>query len=508
MKKRVLHTIPLSLCLLLLDSCTQHEFPESKSEENVVSFHTQEAVTRGFIGNDNLKTTGTKICMYGYHKDHFLGEDRKPLNGKHLTYGTWDGIDGWNMTDNDGTPITYCWEGEGTYRFFGWMAYDAASGLSTPGGWTFDNETQKLTIPSTILNKDYNQYDFLFAEVHERTIDLANMSQQVSQAVPVTMNHLFTAFGVGLRNLSEDPVTFTGAYIEALHDQGSASIDFSGSTSEANYGQTSIARTADTPFISYIGSHDLTPREGLIRNIFNPDDTEKRFYMLWPQAAEVVSPTTPHTSDDPEDTREFAASDSILVVTYTLGGEDYERRVKLPTEKWEAGKRYYFELQVTDKLLELTATVTPWDYTPSVVDLQNEAVEVKEHGRLQWDDNTCTVDHTTQQVYVKNGQPVEATFCIDAPQGGQWRVSLEGDVTAFGIIDDTAPTDDGFGPIDGQTHRIRIRPNISSPDRDYAVTLKFVAITAGSKTLPADDMIQNTDGDEKAEIYTIILPKA
>ena len=508
MKKPYAYILTLPFCSLLLTSCIQHELPESKSEENVVSFQTQEAVTRGFIGNDNLKTSGTKICMYGYHKDHFLGEDREPLNGKHLTYGTWDGVNGWSIVDDADTPITYYWEGEGTYRFFGWMAHDAANNMSTPAEWTFDNTTQRLTIPTTILSRYYNQYDFLYSEVHERIIDLQNMEQQVREAVPVSMKHLFTAFGIGFRNLSEDPITFTGAYIEALHDQGSASIDFSGNTSEANYGQTSIARTANTPFIAYSGSHDLPPREGVIRNIFNPDDTEKRFYMLWPQAAEVVSPSTPHTSDDPDDKREFAASDSIIVVTYTLGGEDYERRVKLPTENWEAGKRYYFELQVTDKLIELTATVLPWDYTSSVVDFRDETVEVKEDGRLRWDNNTCTVDHTTQQVYVKNGQPVEATFCIDAPQGGQWRVSLEGDVTAFSIIDDTAPTTDGFGPIDGQVHRIKIVPNISSPDRDYAVRLKFVAITASSKTLPADDMIQNIDKDEEAEIYTIILPKA
>ena len=502
--KRFLHTAVLPLCSLLLSSCIQHEFPDSKSEENAISFQTEEILTRGFIGNDNLKTLGSKICMYAYHDDAFLAEKRKPLNGKHLVYGTFDDINCWNIVDDDGTPITYYWEGKGTYRFFGWMAHDAASNLSIPNEWSYDNDTKKLTIPTTILNKDYNQYDFLFSEIHERILNAYN----TGNAVPISMKHLFTAFGIGFKNYSETPVTITQVAIEGIHDRGSATIDFSGSTSEANYGQTSIARTANTPFIAYNGSHEVAPKTGTIRNIFNPDDTEQRFYMLWPQAAEVVSPSTPHTSTDPEDEREFEASDSILVVNYTLGGEDYERRVKLPTENWEAGKRYYFELQVTDKLLELTATVIPWDYTASVVDLRNEAVEVKEQGRLRWDANTCTVDDVAQQVYVKNGQPVEATFCIDAPQGGQWRVSLEGDVTAFSIIDDAAPTTDGFGPIDGEVHRIRIVPHISSPDRDYAVRLKFVAITAGAKTLPADDMIQNTDEDEEAEIYTIILPKA
>ena len=130
---------------------------------------------------------------------------------------------------------------------------------------------------------------------------------------------------------------------------------------------------------------------------------------------------------------------------------------------------------------------------------------VKETGHLQWDAATCAIDDSKKEVYVTNGAPVEGTFTIDAPQGGQWRVSLEGDVTAFSIVDDAAPTDDGFGPIDGKVHRIKIAPTIATPDRDYKVTLKFVAITADHKTYPADDMIQDNNNDGQADIYTIVL---
>lgn len=490
--KRFSYIPSLLFCCLLFYSCIQHEtFPDTRNENNAILFETGKVATRGFIENDNLKTIGSQVRIYAYRNGHFLSEDSNPLNGKNLTYGTYNDVNGWNIVDNDATPISYYWEGEGVYRFFGWMAHDAANNLSTPSGWTYDNESQQLTIPTTILNKDYNQYDFLFVEVHERTVNIENMSQQTRKPVPVNMKHLYTAFGIGFKNMSEDPVTITSVAIEGIHDRGTATIDFSGSNSVATYGETSIARDADTPFISCNTSYEVAPDGGQVHNIFNPSDTEKRFYMLWPQAAEVVSPSTPYTGST-EEGREFEATDSILAITYILGGQECERRVKLPTENWEAGKRYYFELQVIDKLLELTATVLPWDYTSTEVDFSQSTVEVKEVNRLKWDESTCTVDHTAQKVYVKNGQPIEATFCIDAPQGGQWRASLEGDVAAFSIIDDTAPTNDGFGPIDGQVHRIRIKPNISSPDRDYTVRLKFVAITADGKTLPADDMIQNT----------------
>ena len=85
-------------------------------------------------------------------------------------------------------------------------------------------------------------------------------------------------------------------------------------------------------------------------------------------------------------------------------------------------------------------------------------------------------------------------------------MSLEGDVTAFTIMDDAVPTDDGFGPIDGKVHRIKIVPTVTTPNRDYRVTLKFVAITADHKTYPADDMLQDSTNDDKADIYTIVLP--
>lgn len=500
----------LFLCGMLLCSCTQHElYPDDTNDNHTISFQTGEVLTRGFLGYDELRTTGSKLRMYGYHDDVFVGEAKgKPFNGNYIVSETIDGIKSWNIVDANGNPLTYYWEGEGTYRFFGWLAYDAANQLSIPTTFTYSNDTKQLTIPATVLGKDYNQFDFLYSEVHERTIDEHNIANMIRQAVPVNMKHLYTAFGVGFKNHSGDPITITKVALERIHDQGSAVIDYSNGNSVVTYGATSISRTTGTPFISYDTSYEVAPNGGQIHNVFNPNDTERRYYMLWPQAADIVSPTTPHTPTDPRDLREYEATDSILVIKYILGGTECERRVKLPAENWEAGKKYFFELQVIDKLVELTSTVTPWEYTSTEVDFTQSAVEVNSEGRLAWDANTCTIDHANQKVYVRNGQPVEATFCIDAPLGGQWRVSLEGDVAAFSIVDDTAPTNDGFGPIDGQIHRIRIRPNISSPDRDYAVRLKFVAITADSKTLPADNMVQNTDADEEAEIYTIILPKA
>jgi hypothetical protein len=226
--------------------------------------------------------------------------------------------------------------------------------------------------------------------------------------------------------------------------------------------------------------------------------------MVWPQDGDVLNASNLTFTDEDE---EAAADDDFfpMVLEYMVDGVVYKKRARFPNEDWEPGKKYYLEVQIADKLVQITTTVTDWDYTDSKVDFSNNSISVKEGGRLKWDEETCTKDDSKKEVYVTNGAPVEGTFTIDTPLGGQWRVSLEGDVTAFRIVDDTAPTDDGFGPIDGKVHRIKIVPTIATPDRDYKVTLKFVALTADHKTYPADDMLQDSNNDKKADFYTIVL---
>ena len=236
-------------------------------------------------------------------------------------------------------------------------------------------------------------------------------------------------------------------------------------------------------------------------NVFNPAETSKHYYMVWPQTAAVLSPPNSGSGDDYDPNTDPS---NILYIEYQVGENTFQKRLKLPDQAWEAGKRNYLEVQVADKLVALTATVKDWDYTSSVVDFQ-DYILVEEEDRLRYDEEKSIVDHTNKKVYIKNGQPAEASFTIDAPTGGQWRVSLEGDVTAFEIVDDTDPTDDGFGPIDGLQHTIKIVPLITNPSRDYSVRLKFVVVTADSKILPADNMIQGTIGDHAVNYYDIVL---
>lgn len=504
---RFLYLTIIPLCYSLLYSCTQDDethFEFKGEEDNEIVFQTRISAARGFVNQADLSQLGSSILLYGYHDESFLGSGEFALNGKELKYSNVENEDRW-IIHIGGTPMKYYWEGYGDYKFFGWLNHDAMSGLSFPMTCTFDDATKKLTIPTTDIDRSYNQFDFLYSEVHERTLTADNMSEMKRVAVPMNMKHLFSAFGVGIRNTSEDDITIKNVAIYGLHERGNAEIDFSSSFSGANY-TTSTLRNNNEAFTDYnnASGYTLPAQTGVKFNIFDPNATNKYYYMVWPQSADVLSPTTP-VNNPSEPDREYAASDSILQIEYSVDGANFKKRMKLPYEAWEAGKKYYLEVQVADKLVEVITTVKDWEYTTSEVDFKEGSVLVKQDAHMVWDGSTCIVDTLARKVYVKNGQPVEGVFTIDAPEGGQWKASLEGDITAFYIIDDSAPTDDGFGPIDGIQHRLKIVPAISNPDRDYIVRLKFVAITADGKTLPADDMLQDYDNDDLADVHPIIL---
>jgi len=483
-------------------SCLNEESDSPHYGDEEMSFQVENVPSRGFIDENNLKTIGTGLSVYGFH-DGQIYFDGTPMamKNKNLEYDVVDGEARWIIKDND-SPVKYYWLETGKYKFFGWLRHDKASGLTMPASWTFDESTLCLTVPETVIDKNYNQFDFIYSDVHIRELDDDSTAEVKQVPVPFVLNHLFASFGVGLRNSSEEDVTITKVALEGIHDKGGATIDYSEDVSGVIYAPTSVSRSAGMPFMEYSGEGYLLPKEvGVVGDAFS-GVKEKVFYMVWPQERDIVSPSTPVTD---EGEREYAATDSLLVVEFMREGQKFGKRIKLPDVAWEAGKKYHLEIQIADKLVELKVTVNPWEYTSGSVDFSEEAVAIKEGGHLIWDENTCIINEEEKKIYVNQGQPIEASFALDAPQGGQWRVSLEGDITAFRILDDSAPVEDGIGPLDGVSHRIRIVPQINNPERQYTAVLKFVVLTADGKVLPADDLVQDVNGDKNPDLYTIVL---
>ena len=184
MNKIFLHLWLFALCGSLLHSCSQNEavpeveYPENEMEspENEVKFQASEGASRSFIEGNHLSTANTTMCIYGYKDNVPLAQSKgdKVLTGKTLMYnGT-----AWSVVDNteDQNPITYYWEGVGTYRFFGWLTHDAASGKSIPADLIPVDPNNNLSITNKVINKDYSQFDFLYSEINHRKMTAENFN--------------------------------------------------------------------------------------------------------------------------------------------------------------------------------------------------------------------------------------------------------------------------------------------------------------------------------------------
>ena len=492
----------LTLVLLLVSilSCSHEEYDRYNSDSEEMSFQVENGKTRGFIDGTNINTIGTSLTIYGYLNDKTFWEGTSmAMQGKSLEYDRVEGEPRW-IIKSEGAPVKYYWNENGTYQFFGWLKHDQANGLSMPTTWTFDEEYKLLTIPEeTIIDQSYNQFDFIYSGVHTRTLSENTTPEEKRIPVPFELKHLFSSFGVGIRNsfpnevgTNSGDITIKKMALMGIHDKGSAVIDYA-NNGIATYGSTSMSNKT-TPFIAYSGDGYVLPAEvGVVGDAFS-GSREQVYYMVWPQKLEAVTTPPAQEGNDGEE----VISGPYLDVEYVRDGKTSAKKVKLPEMDWEAGKRYHFELQMADKQIELTVKVVDWKYTSSSMDFTNSSISATAQSQLSWVENTYIQGETNNKIYVKQGQPIEATFAFETPLGAQWRVSLEGDFSAFKILDDASPREDGIGPIDGKSHRIQIVPQITNPDRTYTAKLKFVVLTADGRVLHADEVIQPT-------IYDIVL---
>lgn len=491
--------LTLALLLVSILSCSHEEHDRYDSDSEEMSFQVENGKTRGFVDGTNINTIGTSLAVYGYLGNHPIWEGTSmAMQGKSLEYDRVEGELRW-IIKSEGAPVKYYWNENGTYRFFGWLKHDQANGLSLPATWAFNETTKQFTIPETIIDKNYNQFDFIYSGVHTRTLSENTTAEEKRIPVPFELKHLFSSFGVGIRNsfpnevgTTNGDVTIKKMVLMGIHDKGSAVIDYT-NNGIATYENTSMSDETK-PFIAYAGEGYVLPAEvGVVGDAFS-GSREQVYYMVWPQKLEAVTTPPAQEGNDGEE----VISGPYLDVEFLRDGETYAKQVKLPEMDWEAGKRYHFELQMADKQIELTATVKDWEYNSSAMDFMDSTISTADQSRLSWDANTCIIDEQNHKIYVKQGQPIEATFAFTTPQGAQWRVSLEGDFSAFKILDDASPREDGIGPIDGKLHRIQIVPQITNPDRQYSAKLKFAVLTADGRVLTADNVIQPT-------IYDIVL---
>ena len=497
----------LLAALALGASCTKTVYDEGQQTQSpAISLSvTEVAQTRAMIDNTNFGKDGNRIQVYDFwtdgstgskYIDAYAGPEVDNPSSQHIKGTTWPFVD-----KSSGELVRYNWTSTGVHKFFGWLAVDATTKVSTAdgsknmtaesffgSGFSFNDDTKKLIIPAKTLNESTPQFDFLYSDINS-----VDVTKGVPSNVPMSFSHLFAAVSFGAKNTSNSVVKLLEFKVEKLYNAKSATINFSGSTPTVVYAdgtQGDVFRS-----VAYSDAAAVTvPKDGsgtTMYNIFGNPGDEQEFTLIWPQTINQLH-STDLVTEDTDGNPVYPVSYKMFV-SYTVDGVPFTKRINFDnTLAWEAGKKYHYDIIFADKMVELKCVVNPWDYVSEDINFENQTVSVKEGSTLSWDASVSEVDPTNFKVAIKDNKPAVGTFTLDTPKGGRWFAYLSGDVDAFKIID-------GEGPV-GTPAKIQVQPVVDSPLRDYVVNVHFIVRTADGKTLDADSVLQ-------PNVYSIILPK-
>jgi hypothetical protein len=148
---------------------------------------------------------------------------------------------------------------------------------------------------------------------------------------------------------------------------------------------------------------------------------------------------------------------------------------------------------ISGRKLELSINAIPWDYSHYHIDF-SEALSVTKPFTL----DRATVAQVTEptkdhfNVILKQSVAAKASLSIIAPVNGKLRINAVGDANAFIVEPQEAlinPNANG-GEI---TFSIRANPYFTAEDREYSITLSFVAESADGREFDANTEVFNTN---------------
>ncbi|MBO7562143.1 MAG: fimbrillin family protein [Bacteroidales bacterium] len=438
--------------------------------------------TKAMLNDADLKTAGSKIRVYdiltGYTGVTFEGWDpTTPYINEEIVY---DGNVVWKYASNG----VYPWTATGTHKFFGYLTFDKKSELTNPFSPSLSGTT--MTVPAFTFKNTSTQFDFLYSDMVERDASAKDYS-----VVPLNFKHLFTALSVDVESKTDVPVMLESVDFVGLKNKNSATIAFASPSSSVTLGTSST----DGSFFPTMSSTQTLNENDIydpLTQTYYDDPTQysNTFFLIWPQTADDVAPTT---AGNP-------SSDSLIVVKYKMyidgAWETNTRtaRMKLPKMAWEAGKKVHFTIQFSDKMIQLTTKVLPWDYNEYDVDYAEGTLVVPTG--LKFDPSTCSVSGNVATVL--SGKNPVGTFTIMAPVGGEWFVGLTGDTEYFTI----SPSSGTIDPNDAASGRVTltVTPNLGlARPTDKKVKLRFTVIANG-REIDAQSEINRDD-------WIILLPK-
>lgn len=426
--------------------------------------------TKAMLNDVDLKTNGSKIKVFdilsGYSGLSVEGwNPADPYIDDEVVY---DGVEVWKYATNG----VYPWTANGTHEFFGYLTYDKKSELNVTDLVTPTLSGKTLTVPAITFTTDSKQFDFLYSDLVSR-----DASRKDYSVVPLNFKHLFTALGIQVKNTSSVPVKVTGVKFNNLKNKNNASIAYA-SPSVVTLGTSEVSGSFLPSFEAFELTKDKT--YDLLKKVANPEANS--YFMLWPLTASDV------------ESIEIEVDYSYYIEEVWEAQPTFKRH--LSNLAWEPGKRNNYTLIFSDKRIDLTSIVLPWDYNEYDVDFADGSITGTEH--LKFEDHPSSHVSVEGHTYtILDGDALRGTFKIQSPIGGTWLVGMKGDTEYFTIT----PTS---GNIDKDVNNgyvsITVIPNTSLPrTEDKKIHFTFTVISSGRDI--------NADSELNYDDIVVVLPR-
>ena len=391
---------------------------------------------------------------------------------------------------------SYPWTTDGSHQFFGWLSYDTSMSLTADSYFgatllnNFSQVNRTLSIPAKEMTTDTQQFDFLYANTSNYI-----MPAVPDGAVPLAMQHLFSAISIQLRNESQDAILVKNVTIEGLKNKKSAIISFVGAPALTTL--TASSEFLDNGLYYALSNEVKTLADGetydLLARVKNTAVGEYR--LIWPQSVSDLAPS------DEEDYMTYP-----ITVSYEYVNDEehiqHTAHLRFPEgTSFNPGTRYSFTLLFTQKHIQLTFRVNPWNYMANEWSFTDNSIsEVTE---LDFDKTYEGYNKPARTCTIVGGTPVKGTFSIVNPTGAKWSIEPVGDVEYF-TISPNQGTIDSANP----DYEFYVIPNLDpNLDRSSEKKLRFrfyVQFTDGT-VHDANSEVNRKENDGRE--WTIILPK-
>ena len=374
----------------LVSSCQKTEIAvESPADEGpaLISFSLGSPTFTGSkaaLTPENFAKEGNAIKVYDRYTTHedlesVTGEDRDQyidlyIDGGEAVYS--DAVpegssSHWNFTDADGSAKDYYWTATGTHHFTA-FTWEYSNGVKTEDGEKMislkdcvgdrdikvkssdetdpaspDYETGITYNPrlGTVVIKDWelsqtNQFDFCYA-TNTRKMDDPNDTRDPHRSVELQMKHLFAAVQFRIMNLMPYEIRFNSLNVSGMYNTGSVTIGNDGNLSHLSTDNSGSRSFTVAPYYHLASGKDYNAFANYFNDTNNSIGTDGNI-LIWPHSGDELKTVTMDVS-----TSEKTENGISLFI-------------KNQVERWEAGRKYIYTINIADNKISFSAEVVPW----------------------------------------------------------------------------------------------------------------------------------------------------